>query len=201
MMLWNKRSKILPLRIDIFVDYDHVNVWVCFLNDSLFNHKVSCCHVVWHAIILHYTRVHDVKDIHDLYKHVTLIVEGQYKTIISISCQQATLDESTKILHTLFSKAHMISHTMTQGQKIRLINRFSKILSANLSWTGVTITGAVLTPPPTTTVVLECEECMPGACTCWGGGAYPCWCALYTCWGGCGKYPCGCGPYPWGGVA
>lgn len=106
MMLWNKRSNILPLRIDIFVDYDHVNVWVCFLNDSLFNHKVSCCHVVWHAIILHYTRVHDVKDIHDLYKHVTLIVEGQYKTIISMSCQQATLDESTKILHTLFSKAH-----------------------------------------------------------------------------------------------
>lgn len=86
-----------------------------------------------YAIILHYTIVHGVKDTHYLYIHVTVIAEGQYKTIISISCQQATLGESTEILHTLFSKAHMNSHTITHGQKIRLINRFSKILSANLS--------------------------------------------------------------------
>lgn len=58
------------------------------------------------AIILHYTIVHGVKDTHYLYIHVTVIAEGQYKTIISISCQQATLGESTEILHTLFSKAH-----------------------------------------------------------------------------------------------
>lgn len=66
--------------------------------------------VMWYdecyAILLHYTIVHGVKDTHDLYIHVTVIAEGQYKTIISISCQQATLGESTEILHTLFSKAH-----------------------------------------------------------------------------------------------
>lgn len=66
--------------------------------------------VMWYdecnAIILHYTIVHGVKDTHYLYIHVTVIAEGQYKTIISISCQQATLGESTGILHTLFSKAH-----------------------------------------------------------------------------------------------
>lgn len=66
--------------------------------------------VMWYdecyAIILHYTIVHGVKDTHDLYIHVTVIAEGQYKTIKSISCQQATLGESTEILHTLFSKAH-----------------------------------------------------------------------------------------------
>lgn len=97
------------MRIDIFGDHDHVNGWVCFLNESLFSHNWFLA-VMWYdecyAIILHYTIVHDVKDTHDLYIHVTVIAEGQYKTIISISCQQATLGESTEILHTLFSKAH-----------------------------------------------------------------------------------------------